>query len=102
MAQLSPSAGFSMYGRINLALNLRIAATSGLKWSCRAASFKAIGQKELPEGLAGDMEKEFEFSGKEEWMQRDVSLVVTGWIDFFKNAGKRGKNVMVTGELALT
>ena len=90
-----------MYGRINLALNSRIAATSGLKWSWgrRAASFKAIGQKELlPEGLAGDMEREFEFSGKEEWMQRDVSLVVTGWIDSFKNAGKRGKNVMVTGD----
>ncbi len=84
-----------------LATRGRIASLSSLigNWGSRAASFKAFGQKGLlPEGLAGDIEMEFEFSGREEWMHRDASLVVTGWIDSFQSANKKGKKVMAAGD----
>lgn len=75
------------------------------RWSGRAsASFKAFLQQGedqasyFPEGLAGDIEKEFEFSGKEQWMHRDASLVVTSWIDAFKNSGKKGSRGVAAGD----
>jgi hypothetical protein len=39
--------------------------------------------------MAGDIRKEFAFTGKTQWMERDASAVVRTWIDGFQSGGKQ-------------
>ena len=60
--------------------------------SVRAASYAPVQDGELaqflPEGLAGEIESEFMFTGKREWMERDAGKVVRAWIDNYSSKGK--------------
>lgn len=51
--------------------------------------------KYLPEGLNKEIKKEFEFSGKQSWMERDVSRLVCSLLDNYEV--NRGGNVVTPG-----
>ena len=44
----------------------------------------------FPEGLAGEMDAEFEFSGRKSWMVRDSSKLLCRILDEFASKGKQG------------
>ena len=65
------------------------------------ASYVSCDESELavflPEGLAGEVENDFDFSGKRKWMERDAGKVIKAWIDNYSRKGK-AKHGIAEGE----
>ncbi len=61
------------------------------------ASYVSCDESELavflPEGLSGEVENEFHFTGKRKWMERDAGKVVKAWIDNHSRKGKAKQGI---------